>query len=176
MKPCSLLLSACFLLAAGHTLAESTVGAGVQYQTVEDYDDPGVALNLRYAYEVLPKLAVQAELSSTVSYPEREEFNNSGNSIGFTDFYALSAGVYAAYQQPLGERFFVRGRLGALYASIEEETCNVGDCDTATDSATELSYGAAAGVSLIPALSLVAEWTQAGADVSHIGATLEYGF
>lgn len=165
----------CFIT-SNASWAEQSVGAGVQYQTVTDYDDPGAAANLRVAYSVLPQLALQAEISSTVSYPELEVFNGSGNSVGFTDFYALTAGVYAAYQQPLGERFFVRGRLGAVYTAIEEETCIVGDCETETDSATAFSYGAAAGFKLMSALSLVAEWTQASADVSHAGLTLEYAF
>lgn len=158
------------------TWADQSVGAGVQYQTVNDYEEAGVALNLRYAYSLMPELAIQAEVSSTVGYPEQEVFNSSDVSVGFTDFYALGAGLYAAYQYSLGERFFVRGRLGAVYASIEEETCISGDCDTATDSSVELSYGGGGGVVLMPSLNLVAEWTQIGTDVGHGGFTLEYAF
>lgn len=158
-------------------MAQQQLGVGYAYQDVEDHEDPGGSLVLNYSVYLTPSVALQGDVTHSVVYAEQEVFNSSGNSVGFQDFYALSAGAYAVYRLPLGERFFVLGRGGAVVLSSEAETCVVGDCEVEeNDPEVSLSFGAGAGFQISPAFDVQLHATQLSAEVRHVGVSLGWSF
>lgn len=161
------------LFGAQWASADQSFGVGLQYQSITDYDDPGVGVAARYAYAFSPQLSLQSELSATVSEAEDELFI-SGTSVGFISTWFNTFALYGRFEQPLGPRFSVHGRVGLLHIQSEVEACILGSCSTATGSDTGLSYGAGAAIHLSPSLSLVTDWTQIAEDVQYFGLSLEY--
>lgn len=158
-------------------MAQQQLGLGYAYQDVEDHEDPGGSLVLNYSVYLTPSIGLQGEVTHSVVYAEQEVFNSSGNSVGFKDYYALSAGVYAVYRLPLGERFFVLGRGGTVLLSSEAETCLVGDCEVEdNDPEVSLSFGASAGFQFSPAFDVQLHATQLSAEVRHVGVSLGWSF
>src|SRR5690606_2259422 len=103
--------------------------------------------------------------------------NGSGASIGFRDFYALSAGLYALYRHRLGEQFFLSGRAGAVYLGSEEETCITGDCTVEEqDPELSFSYGLGVGWQITRGFDVQVQWTALNADVRHAGLMLGWSF
>lgn len=169
-----LFISLLVLFSAASVSADQSFGVGLQYQTITDYDDPGVGVAARYAYALLPQFSLQSEVSATVSEVEGEVVNNFGNSVGFASAWLTTFALYGQFEQPLGSRFSVHGRVGMLSAQSEVERCISGNCTIFEGSDTDLSYGAGAAVHLSPSLSLVADWTHIAEDVQYIGLSLEY--
>jgi len=158
-------------------MAQQQLGVGYAYQDVEDHEDPGGSLVLDYAVYLTPSFALQGEVTHSVVYAEQELFNSSGNPIGFQDFYALSAGAYAVYRLPLGERFFVLGRGGAVVLSSEAETCIVGDCEVdEINPEFSLSFGAGAGFQLSSDFDVQLHATQLSTEVRHFGVSFGWSF
>lgn len=169
-----LFISLLVLFSAASVSADQSFGAGLQYQTITDYDDPGVGVAARYAYAFSPQLSLQSEVSATVSESEGEIVNSSGNSVGFASAWLTTFALYGRFEQPLGSRFSVHGRVGVLSAQSEVERCISGDCSIFTGSDTGLSYGAGTAIHLSRSLSLVTDWTQIAEDVQYISLSLEY--
>lgn len=150
-----------------------SVGAGVMYQAVDDFDDGGATLaahGSRIFGLPVGKLLLEAELTQTVVWPERELFNTSNVSVGFAEYSALTGGVYAAYSLKLPLGLLAKARVGATYVYSEIESCTVGNCQTEDDSSVNLSYGAALGYQITRRLSVLADWTQIEPDVFNVGA------
>ncbi|WP_157954242.1 porin family protein [Saccharospirillum mangrovi] len=173
MKFRLLLILASLTLTTPFTRADQLLGIGAQYQSITDFEDSGIGLNIRYGYAVTPQFSLQSEFSVTPAEAEQELFNSSGASVGYIALWTNTFALYGKYEQPLGETFYVHGRVGALYYETEADVCQ-GSCQTVTDSDSGLSYGAGAGVHLSPNLNAVADWTVIAEDAQYFGLTLEY--
>ncbi len=148
------------------------IGVGAAYQNVDDFEDGGAAIvvqGTRSLGFLLKNLAVEAEVTGTLSSPEEELFNSSNVSVGFAEYTGISGGAYAAYSLPLIAGLFVKARVGATVLYAEAESCVVGVCETDDDTTFNVSYGAALGYRLNRWLSIMADWTQIEPDVFHVG-------
>lgn len=172
-----LLFSTVISLLTATCWAEQQVSAGIALQDVDGHEDPGGSLIVNYAAYITPSLAIQGGITNTVMYAEQEIFNNSGNSVGFSEFYALTTGAYALYRHRIGDRLFFLGRGGVLMLFSESEDCIVGECEVAeNDPEVSLSYGAGVGFQLSQAFDVQVQATQLHADVLHAGMTVGWSF
>ncbi|MFA5529112.1 MAG: outer membrane beta-barrel protein [Thiohalomonadaceae bacterium] len=171
-KPLLVLASSAALgLAAAPALAQQTGGGVIDYFTgqlvwadVDDFDE-ALALALTAGKNIAPNFYLEGELTTTISDAEAE---GAGDDIELSYW---SFGAYGVYALPLGQDFALRGRLGGVYISADDE-----GGDSGLDDEFNVSFGVGGIYDLTPRLNLVAEYTRMDEDINHLSAGVQFKF
>jgi opacity protein-like surface antigen len=144
------------------------VGAQLAISDIDGFDN-GLALVLNAGKELnnLPGLAVEGELTTTVSSPEADI----GGISAEASYWTLAG--YGVYTIPLNQQVGLRGKVGALYENVDVDVSGAGD---ESDDEFGLSLGVGATFRMSPKMNLIAEYTRIEEDVNHLSAGVQFRF
>jgi hypothetical protein len=175
----------CAIITAGIAVcapasAEQYASAQLAISDVGNYGfgrgfDNGLTLVGTYGITI-PELhkyfGVEGEISKSIVEPEYDRFNENAK----FDYY--TAAGYVVFSIPVHERINIRARGGLLYNHYKITLCDIGFCDSFSDSDINPSIGAGANFKFNSNINFMAEVTAIDIDEEsfHLSAGAQFKF